>query len=80
MMNLLVEFVTFGLLIAVLFYFQGSKRVYKKYLRPFFLKHQAKIDRFLNILSKELTKFVSSHEDEIRFIENMAIRGATTGI
>ncbi|GJN11328.1 hypothetical protein PR202_ga29509 [Eleusine coracana subsp. coracana] len=24
------------------------------------------------------TKFVSSHEDEIRFIENMAIRGATT--
>ncbi|RLM86520.1 HVA22-like protein k [Panicum miliaceum] len=56
----------------------GSKHVYKKYLRPFFLKHQAKIDRFLNILSKELTKFVSSHEDEIRFIENMAIRGATT--
>lgn len=56
----------------------GSKHVYKKYLRPFFLKHQAKIDRFLNILSKELTKFVSSHEDEIRFVENMAIRGATT--
>lgn len=56
----------------------GSKHVYKRYLRPFFLKHQAKIDRFLNILSKELTKFVSSHEDEIRFIENMAIRGATT--
>jgi len=56
----------------------GSKHVYNKYLRPFFLKHQAKIDRFLNILSKELTKFVSSHEDEIRFIENMAIRGATT--
>jgi hypothetical protein len=26
------------------------------------------------------TKFVSSHEDEIRFIENMAIRGATTGM
>ena len=23
---------------------------------------------------------MSSHEDEIRFIENMAIRGATTGI
>ncbi|CAD6340930.1 unnamed protein product [Miscanthus lutarioriparius] len=56
----------------------GSKHVYKRYLRPFFLKHQAKIDRFLNILSKELMKFVSSHEDEIRFIENMAIRGATT--
>ncbi|CAN6205793.1 unnamed protein product [Urochloa humidicola] len=56
----------------------GSKQVYKRYIRPFFLKHQAKIDRFLNILSKELTKFVSNHEDEIRFIENMAIRGATT--
>ncbi|KAK8460674.1 hypothetical protein SEVIR_2G368600v4 [Setaria viridis] len=32
----------------------GSKHVYKRYIRPFFLKHQAKIDRFLNILSKEL--------------------------
>ncbi|OEL25540.1 hypothetical protein BAE44_0013440 [Dichanthelium oligosanthes] len=68
----------FVVLIAMFFYFQGSKHVYKKYLRPFFMKHQAKIDRFLNILSKELTKFVSSHEDEIRFIENVAIRGATT--
>ncbi|KAL6856042.1 hypothetical protein ACP4OV_018844 [Aristida adscensionis] len=56
----------------------GSKHVYRRYLRPYFLKHQAKIDRILNILSKELMKFVSSHEDEIRFIENMAIRGATT--
>jgi receptor expression-enhancing protein 5/6 len=54
LLEMLVEFVTFGLLIAVFFYFQGSKHVYKKYLRPFFLKHQAKIDRFLNILSKEL--------------------------
>jgi receptor expression-enhancing protein 5/6 len=33
---------------------------------------------FLNIPSKELKKFVSSYEDENRFIENMAIRGATT--
>ncbi|KAL6657770.1 hypothetical protein ACP70R_005550 [Stipagrostis hirtigluma subsp. patula] len=56
----------------------GSKHVYRRYLRPYFLKHQAKIDRFLNILSKELNKFVSSHEDEVRFIENMAIRGAST--
>uniref|UniRef100_M8CM39 HVA22-like protein n=1 Tax=Aegilops tauschii TaxID=37682 RepID=M8CM39_AEGTA len=56
----------------------GSKHVYRRYLRPFFQKHQAKIDRILNILSKELTKFVSNHEDEIRFVENMAIRGATT--
>jgi hypothetical protein len=23
---------------------------------------------------------VSNHEDEIRFVENMAVRGATTGI
>ncbi|KQK15662.1 HVA22-like protein k [Brachypodium distachyon] len=56
----------------------GSKHVYRRYLRPFFLKHQAKIDRILNIMSKELTKFVSNHEDEIRFVENLAIRGATT--
>ncbi|GJN32771.1 hypothetical protein PR202_gb21297 [Eleusine coracana subsp. coracana] len=63
---------------SVFYSFQGSKHVYRRYIRPFFRKHQAKIDRFLNILSKELTKFVSSHEDEIRFIENMAIRGATT--
>ena len=32
----------------------------------------------MNILSNKLTKFVRSHEDEIRFIENMAITGATT--
>ena len=63
MMNVLVEFRTFGLLIAVFFYFQGSKHVYNKYLRPFFLKHQAKIDRFLNILSKELVSvpFIYRH-------------------
>ncbi|XP_006657857.1 HVA22-like protein k [Oryza brachyantha] len=56
----------------------GAKYVYGRYVRPFFLKHQTKIDRILNILSKELTKFVSSHEDEIHFIENMAARGAST--
>jgi hypothetical protein len=32
----------------------------------------------MNILSNKLTKFVRSHEDEIRFIENMDITGATT--
>uniref|UniRef100_A0A0D9X0H9 HVA22-like protein n=1 Tax=Leersia perrieri TaxID=77586 RepID=A0A0D9X0H9_9ORYZ len=57
----------------------GAKHVYRNYVRPFFLKHQAKIDRILNILSKELNKFMSSHEDEIHFIENMAARGASTG-
>ena len=41
--------------------FQGSKHVYKRYLRPFFLKHQAKIDRFLNILSKELVSVFTVH-------------------
>uniref|UniRef100_A0A0E0ED95 HVA22-like protein n=1 Tax=Oryza meridionalis TaxID=40149 RepID=A0A0E0ED95_9ORYZ len=56
----------------------GAKHVYRRYMRPFFLKHQAKIDRILNILSKELNKFVSSHEDEIHFIEHMAARGAST--
>jgi hypothetical protein len=107
-MNGLIECVVIILLLAVFYSFQGSKHVYRRYIRPFFLKHQTKIERFLNILSKELvsvflpcvsvdlfcdgyinnesnfvqnqTKFVSSHEDEIRFIENMAIRGATTGI
>lgn len=43
------------------FYFQGSKHVYKRYLRPFFLKHQAKIDRFLNILSKEFVSVFTMH-------------------
>ncbi|KAL5196735.1 hypothetical protein ABZP36_000247 [Zizania latifolia] len=56
----------------------GSKHVYRRHVRPFFLKHQAKIDRILNILSKEFTKFVSSHGDEIHFIGNMTARGAST--
>ncbi|KAG8099632.1 hypothetical protein GUJ93_ZPchr0013g36447 [Zizania palustris] len=56
----------------------GSKHVYRRHVRPFFLKHQAKIERILNILSKEFTKFVTSHGDEIHFIGNMAARGAST--
>lgn len=40
--------------LLMFFLFQGSKHLYSRHLRPFLLKHQARIDRLLNLLSNEI--------------------------
>nr|CAD1818608.1 unnamed protein product [Ananas comosus var. bracteatus] len=56
----------------------GSKHLYSRHLRPFLLKHQARIDRLLNLLSNEINKFISNHRGEIHFVKAAAIKCATT--
>lgn len=35
-------------------FFQGAKKLYTKHLRPFLLKHQAKVDTILGSVSDEM--------------------------
>ncbi|CAL9205039.1 unnamed protein product [Musa hybrid cultivar] len=56
----------------------GSKYLYAKHLRPFLLKHQAKVDQLLNFLSHEIEKFVSNHQGEIQLVKAVVLRCAMT--
>ncbi|CAL9125658.1 unnamed protein product [Musa textilis] len=56
----------------------GSKYLYVKHLRPFLLKHQAKVDQLLNFLSHEIEKFVSNHQGEIQLVKAVVLRCAMT--
>ncbi|XP_073115970.1 HVA22-like protein k [Elaeis guineensis] len=56
----------------------GSKHLYARHLRPFLLKHQARIDRLLGFLSTEIEKFMSAHHGEIQFVKALVVKCAMT--
>ncbi|ONH96769.1 hypothetical protein PRUPE_7G150800 [Prunus persica] len=39
----------------------GAKQLYTNHLRPFFLKHQTRVDRFLGLTYGELVKYYDVH-------------------
>ncbi|KAL8167398.1 hypothetical protein V2J09_008897 [Rumex salicifolius] len=49
----------------------GSRQVYMNYLRPFFLRHQARIDSVVGTFYGEATRFVSSHQAEFQFAKRL---------
>ncbi|KAG9443048.1 hypothetical protein H6P81_018902 [Aristolochia fimbriata] len=57
---------------------EGSRRLYGRHLRPFLLKHQARLDRCVNFTSSEVARFVSVHQAEIQFIKMMLARLSTS--
>ncbi|XP_021301201.1 scarecrow-like protein 15 [Herrania umbratica] len=50
---------------------EGAKRIYKNHLRPFLLRHQAKVDELMGFACAEMARFVSTHQEEFRFVRIM---------
>ncbi|XP_078428218.1 HVA22-like protein K [Wolffia australiana] len=55
----------------------GARRLYEGHLRPFLLRHQASLDRLLKLVSRELEKLVSRHQQEISFLEGVIMKSAS---
>ncbi|KAK4735095.1 hypothetical protein R3W88_009356 [Solanum pinnatisectum] len=46
---------------------EGAKQLYTNHLRPFLMRHQARLDHILELFHGELGKFISTHQAEIQF-------------
>ncbi|XP_061342362.1 HVA22-like protein k [Gastrolobium bilobum] len=55
-------------------YTSGAKQLYVNHLRPFLLRHQARIDQVLGHAYSEVIKLVSSHQTEIQFVRSMVVK------
>lgn len=52
----------------------GAKQIYANHLRPFLLRHQARVDRVLGVAYCEVIKLVSSYQSEIQFVKSMVVK------
>lgn len=52
----------------------GAKQLYRRHLRPFLLRHQAKLDQIAGFTYSEMAKFVDKHQSEIQFAKTMFMR------
>ncbi|XWS42024.1 hypothetical protein CRYUN_Cryun17cG0133200 [Craigia yunnanensis] len=57
---------------------EGAKQIYKNHLRPFLLKHQARVDQLMGFGGAEMARFISMHQEEFQFVRTMfmKIRGS----
>ncbi|XP_060204428.1 HVA22-like protein k isoform X1 [Lycium barbarum] len=49
----------------------GAKQLYTNHLRPFLMRHQARLDHILELSHGELDKFISTHQSEIQFAKEL---------
>lgn len=52
----------------------GAKQLYMNHLRPFFLRHQTKVDRVLGLTYGELLKLISAHQGEIQYARALLMK------
>ncbi|KAK1268006.1 HVA22-like protein k [Acorus gramineus] len=52
----------------------GSRHLYERHLRPFLLRHQARLDQIASAVSVEMDKFMSTHQDEIQILKTLFCR------
>ncbi|KAH0723885.1 hypothetical protein KY290_006796 [Solanum tuberosum] len=52
----------------------GARQMYMTHLRPFLLKHQARLDQVVGFLYGQMSKFVSVHQAEIKFVRALLMR------
>ncbi|XP_022133390.1 HVA22-like protein k isoform X2 [Momordica charantia] len=52
----------------------GAKKLYATHLRPFFLRHQARVDRILGSAYGEMVKVISAHQAEIQCFRTMIVK------
>ncbi|XVE93554.1 hypothetical protein REPUB_Repub01dG0204900 [Reevesia pubescens] len=52
----------------------GSKHLYMNHLRPFLLRHHARLDQILEFVYNEMSKFISAHRAEIQFARALFVK------
>lgn len=51
----------------------GATQLYMNHLRPFFLRHQAKLDYILGLMYGEMVKFAVVHQAEFQFVKKSIV-------
>ncbi|KAJ0076991.1 hypothetical protein Patl1_36343 [Pistacia atlantica] len=46
----------------------GARHMYMSHLRPFLLRHQARLDQIVNFIYRQMSNFVSAHQPEFQFV------------
>lgn len=59
---------------------QGANQLYVNHLRPFLLRHQARLDQIVGFLYSEMAKFLSVHQAEMQFAKTMIAKLFSSGI
>ncbi|CAK9142593.1 unnamed protein product [Ilex paraguariensis] len=52
----------------------GARQLYMSHLRPFFLRHQARLDHIVGFLYGEMSKFISAHEAEFECARTLLMK------
>ncbi|KAI3895652.1 hypothetical protein MKW98_025443 [Papaver atlanticum] len=52
----------------------GAKILYERHIRPFLLRHQARLDKVADGTYRELAKFANSHQGEIQFARSVVMK------
>ncbi|CAI0473458.1 unnamed protein product [Linum tenue] len=52
----------------------GAEQLYRNHLRPFLLKHQARVDLLMNSAYKEAARLISSHQAEIDYATSVFLK------
>ncbi|POO02581.1 TB2/DP1/HVA22-related protein [Trema orientale] len=52
----------------------GAKQLYMSHLRPFFMRHQARIDQVLGTAYGEMVKLISAHKAEIQYVRTVVLK------
>lgn len=56
----------------------GARHCFMRFVRPFFLKHQSRLDLIVDGTRNEINKFVVSHQQEIQLVQNAAHKLVTS--
>ncbi|KAK4284692.1 hypothetical protein QN277_001487 [Acacia crassicarpa] len=56
----------------------GARQLYESHVRPFLLKHQARMDQVVEFFYGEMSKFISAHEAEFLFARSLVTKVAVT--
>ncbi|PSS29416.1 HVA22-like protein, partial [Actinidia chinensis var. chinensis] len=52
----------------------GANNLYVNHLRPFLLKHQARLDQIVGFFYSEMTKFTSAHQTQLQFARALLMK------
>ncbi|KAK7264317.1 hypothetical protein RJT34_31924 [Clitoria ternatea] len=52
----------------------GAKQLYSSQLRPFLLKHEARLDLIIDFVYGEMSKFISRHQAELQFAGTLVVK------
>ncbi|KAK9165588.1 hypothetical protein Scep_000779 [Stephania cephalantha] len=60
----------------------GAKLLYLNHIRPFLLRHQARLDQVLGAVYGEMVKCISEHQAEIKFVKTLLLKitGSAAGM